>query len=94
MFKTPESEVAKFNYQQDKQIQNLETELLDMGQSFFHMTKRRELARAVKRLRQKTTEFINEVIALSLALLINYFYTQLMNSFQENPFIWVANRYS
>lgn len=46
------------------------------------MTKIRELGRAVKRLCQKTTELINEIIALSLAFLI-HFLKELKNSFQD-----------
>lgn len=32
MFKTPKSEVVKFNYQEDKKIWNLEILYLDIGQ--------------------------------------------------------------
>lgn len=47
--------------------------MLDIGQQFFHMTERRELGRAVKRLHQKTTELINEVTALSLTFFNLFF---------------------
>lgn len=82
MFKTPESEVAKFNYQQDKQIY-LEIVMLDIGQQFFHMTERRELGRAVKRLHQKTTELINEVTALSLTFLNLFFLNTVKEYFSR-----------